>query len=407
MQHDSTDSQSLKDAFAIFNEFSSQLSESYRQLEIRVADLNEELQAARDERIQELTEKERLASRLSLLLDVLPGGVIVLDGEGIIRENNPAAEELLGQPLLGISWSEVIGRAFAPRCDDGHEVSLADGRRVNISTCPLGTEPGQILLITDVTEMRMLQDRLAQQQRLASMGETAASLAHQIRTPLSCAMLYASNLKRSHMEDSQRQQVGKKIFSRLRHLEQLVDNMLVYARSGKNGEEFFTADVLLADLQQVLEAQLQSSHIHYEWKDETAGYRLYGNRQMILSGLINLAVNAIQAMDSHGELRALALADEGGQLELRISDNGPGIAPEAQRKLFDPFYTTRKDGTGLGLAVVQAIARAHRGEVKLVSKIGEGSAFSLHLPIFQSAQQFEATSIASLQDNPKNIQQIA
>ena len=386
MQHKSTDSQSLKDAFAIFNELSSQLSESYGQLETRVADLNEELQAARDERIRELTEKERLASRLSLLLEVLPGGVIVLDGEGIIRENNPAAEALLGQPLLGVPWGDVISRAFSPRCDDGHEVSLVDGRCVNISTCPLGAEPGQILLITDVTEMRMLQDRLTQQQRLASMGETAASLAHQIRTPLSSAMLYASNLKRSQMDDAQRQQVADKIFSRLRHLEQLVDNMLVYARGGKSGEEFFTADVLLADLQQVLEVQLQSNHVRFEWKDETAGQRLYGNRQMILSGLINLAVNALQAMENQGDLKALARIDDTGQLELRITDSGPGIPLEARRKLFDPFYTTRKDGTGLGLAVVQAIARAHKGEVKLTSTPGKGSSFSLHLPISQSTQ---------------------
>ncbi|VAX10604.1 Flagellar sensor histidine kinase FleS [hydrothermal vent metagenome] len=406
MQNNSTDSQSLKDAFATFNEFSSQLTESYRQLETRVADLNDELQATHDDRIRELTEKERLASRLSLLLDVLPGGVIVLDGEGIIRENNPAAEALLGLPLLGTLWSEVISRAFAPRCDDGHEVSLADGRRVNISTCPLGAEPGQILLITDVTEMRMLQDRLTQQQRLASMGETAASLAHQIRTPLSCAMLYASNLKRPRMDDAQRRQVGEKIFSRLRHLEQLVDNMLVYARSGKSGEEFFTADVLLADLQQVLEAQLQSSHTRFNWQDETAGQRLYGNRQMILSGLINLAVNAIQAMEQGGDLKTRASIDDAGQLKLSVVDNGPGIALEAKRKLFDPFYTTRKDGTGLGLAVVQAIARAHKGEVKMYSIPGNGSTFSLHLPIFHSTQS-QPEQPASESDATTNIQQMA
>ncbi len=406
MQNNSTDSQSLKDAFATFNEFSSQLTESYRQLETRVADLNDELQVSHDERIRELTEKERLASRLSLLLDVLPGGVVVLDGEGIIRENNPAAEALLGLPLLETPWSDVIRRAFAPRCDDGHEVSLADGRRVNISTCPLGAEPGQILLITDVTEMRMLQDRLTQQQRLASMGETAASLAHQIRTPLSCAMLYASNLKRPRMDDAQRRQVGEKIFSRLRHLEQLVDNMLVYARSGKSGEEFFTADVLLADLQQVLEAQLQSSHTRFNWQDETGGQRLYGNRQMILSGLINLAVNAIQAMEQGGDLKTRASIDDAGQLKLSVVDNGPGIALEAKRKLFDPFYTTRKDGTGLGLAVVQAIARAHKGEVKMYSIPGNGSTFSLHLPIFHSTQN-QPEQPASESDATTNIQQMA
>ena len=389
MQQDSADSTSLKQAFAVFNRLSGQLTESYRQLEKRVADLNAELQAARDERLRELDEKERLASRLSLLLEVLPGGVIVLDGEGIIRECNPAAEALLGQPLLGVAWSEVIARAFAPRGDDGHEVSLADGRRVNISTCPLGAEPGQILLITDVTEMRRLQDRLTRQQRLAAMGETAASLAHQIRTPLASALLYASNLKRPRMDDGQRRQVAEKIFSRLHHLEQLVDNMLVYARGGKSGEESFTADVLLSELQQLLEAQLHSSRTRFEWKDETGGRRLYANRQMILSGLINLAVNAIQAMGENGELQAEAVIDEDGRLVLRIRDNGPGISREQQERLFDPFYTTRKDGTGLGLAVVQAIARAHKGEVTLESEPGRGSTFSMHLPVFQSLREHE------------------
>ncbi len=404
MQQDSADSTSLKQAFAVFNRLSGQLTESYRQLEKRVADLNAELQAARDERLRELDEKERLASRLSLLLEVLPGGVIVLDGEGIIRECNPAAEALLGQPLLGVAWSEVIARAFAPRGDDGHEVSLADGRRVNISTCPLGAEPGQILLITDVTEMRRLQDRLTRQQRLAAMGETAASLAHQIRTPLASALLYASNLKRPRMDDGQRRQVAEKIFSRLHHLEQLVDNMLVYARGGKSGEESFTADVLLGELQQLLEAQLHSSRTRFEWKDETGGRRLYANRQMILSGLINLAVNAIQAMGEDGELRAEAVTDGDDRLVLRIRDNGPGISREQQERLFDPFYTTRKDGTGLGLAVVQAIARAHKGEVTLESEPGRGSIFSMHLPVFQSLHEHEHPAAVSASARPDTWQ---
>ena len=385
MQFDDTESQSLKNAFAAFNELSGQLTDSYQQLESRVAGLNLELEMARDERIIELTEKERLANRLAQLLKVLPGGVIVLDGEGVIQECNPTAELLLGQPLVGVAWTEVITRAFAPRSDDGHEISLSDGRRVNISTCPLGDEPGQILLITDVTEMRLLQDRLNHQQRLAAMGETAASLAHQIRTPLSSALLYASNLKSRNISDEQRQRSAEKIFSRLRHLEQLVDNMLVYARCGKTGEEFFNADILLADLQQVLDGQLQSSHIRFNWDDETGGKRLYGNRQMLLSGMINLAVNAIQAMGEQGSLRATAKINSHNNVELRISDTGSGISDDMQEKIFDPFYTTRKDGTGLGLAVVQAIVRAHKGDITLESKTEQGTTFKLELPIIHQS----------------------
>ena len=146
--------QELQDAFGAFNQLSAQLSESYQQLEVRVAGLTSALETEQDERIKELTEKERVASRLASLLHALPGGVVVIDGVGNVQEHNPAAELLLGQPLLGLPWSEIINRAFCPRSDDGHDISLVDGRKVNISTCPLGTEPGQILLITEVTEIR-------------------------------------------------------------------------------------------------------------------------------------------------------------------------------------------------------------------------------------------------------------
>ena len=383
------DPSNLEEAFNTFNQLSSQLTESYRVLESRVAGLNEELAAARDERIQELTEKERLANRLELLLKVLPGGVVVLDGQGHIQEHNPTALDMLGEPLLEQSWSEVIQRAFMPRPDDGHDISLVDGRRVNISTCPLGEEPGQILLITDVSEMRQLQDRLSQQQRLAAMGETAASLAHQIRTPLSSALLYASNLKRRHMQDDARIQVGEKIFSRLRHLEQLVNNMLMYARGGTVGEEYFTATDLMHDMRQSLEAQLQSSRTQLEINDETCETRLHGNRQMLLSGLINLTVNAIQAMGSGGVLQCNAAPINAQTIELRIIDNGPGIATELQQQIFSPFYTTRKEGTGLGLAVVQAIIQAHKGSVRLESEPGQGSTFILELPVAVNEHNFE------------------
>ncbi|MFP3831013.1 PAS domain-containing protein, partial [Pseudomonas sp. SIMBA_021] len=77
---------------------------------------------------------ERLANRLQNLLDLLPGGVIVIDGHGLVREANPAACELLGEPLIGELWRQVIARSFAPRKDDGHEISLRDGRRLSIAT---------------------------------------------------------------------------------------------------------------------------------------------------------------------------------------------------------------------------------------------------------------------------------
>lgn len=372
--------QGLEDAFHTFNRLSSQLAESYQILEARVAGLNTELMAARDDRFKELTEKERLANRLESLLNALPAGVVVLDAQGQVQEHNVTAGDLLGKPLLNVSWSDVIQRAFAPRSDDGHEVSLADGRRVSLSTCPLGTEPGQIILLTDVTEMRHLQDRLNQQHRLAAMGETAASLAHQIRTPLSTALLYASNLKRQHLPDEDRVVFGEKIFSRLRHLERLVNNMLLYARGNTVGEETFTLADLLADMEKTIEGQLHITATHFTHHDETAGWSLHGNRQMLLSALVNLAVNAMQAMGSEGKLHFSTRVLDEQRIEIQVSDTGPGMPKAIHQQIFEPFYTTHKEGTGLGLAVVAAVVSAHQGEVRVDSKQGEGCTFTINLP---------------------------
>ncbi len=178
----------LEQAFSLFNQMSTQLNDSYSLLEARVTELKGELAVVSAQRMAELAEKERLANRLQNLLDLLPGGIIVIDSQGIVSEANPAARELLGQPLVGELWRQVIARCFAPREDDGHEISLKDGRRLSISTRSLDAEPGQLVLLNDLTETRLLQDQLARHERLSSLGRMVASLAHQIRTPLSAAL---------------------------------------------------------------------------------------------------------------------------------------------------------------------------------------------------------------------------
>lgn len=396
--------QELQDAFGAFNNLSAQLTESYKQLEVRVAGLTTALETEQDERIKELTEKERVASRLASLLHALPGGVVVIDSEGKVQEHNPAAELLLGQPLLGLPWSSLIQRAFLPRSDDGHDISLVDGRKVNISTCPLGSEPGQILLITDVTEIRYLQDRMGQQQRLAAMGKMAASLAHQIRTPLSSALLYVAKLKRQILSDVERFDLTEKMTSRLRHLEQLIEDMLMYSREGKVGEEFFTSQTLIDELHQGLEAQLEITNTRFIEKNTNKDLIIYGNRQMLLSALSNLAMNAMQAMkessrvdNAHATIEVSIDKDE-SHIFISLKDNGPGISAELEQQIFDPFYTTRTQGTGLGLSVVKAVAKAHGGDVEYESIKNNGCTFKIILPLEnqQGAQGRDNTDLNEL-----------
>ncbi len=135
---------------------------------------------------------ESQVERYKQVLDVMPAGVILLDTQGVVREANPEAHRILEVPLVNERWFSVIQAAFDPREDDGHEVSLRNGRKVRLAISASAT--GQLILITDLTETRLLQSRVSDLQRLSSLGRMVASLAHQVRTPLSSAMLYASNL---------------------------------------------------------------------------------------------------------------------------------------------------------------------------------------------------------------------
>ena len=174
------------------------------------------------------------ASRLEHLLQVMPAGVIVIDGKGVVRQANEQAKALLGEPLEEEVWRSIITRSFKPRADDGHEVSLVDGRRVKLSITPLENEPGQLIVITDLTETRQLQARVSHMQRLSSLGKMVASLAHQIRTPLSAAMLYASNLTRKGLGEEAQNQFANKLTDRLKELEGQVNDMLLLQNQVKS-----------------------------------------------------------------------------------------------------------------------------------------------------------------------------
>jgi two-component system sensor histidine kinase FlrB len=383
--------QELEDAFAVFNQLSAELADSYRSLEQRTERLTEELAEAHSERSRQLAEKERLATRLQNLLDALPAGVVVIDGGGRVQDCNPAARDLLGEPLAGARWHEVIGRAFAPRSDDGHDVSLRDGRRVNISTCPLGAEPGQILLLHDVTENRAMQARLSRHLRLSAMGEVVAKLAHQIRTPLAAALLYVSHLSRPQLDAQERRRLADKILGRLRHLEGMVGDMLAYARGGGSGASEFSVAELFDQVQCTVEPLLAAGGCRMDVVASVADARLRGNREALSGALQNLVANAIQACGRGGRIVLEAVVDA-GRIRLMVHDSGPGIAPELRERIFEPFFTTRNEGTGLGLAVVQAVARAHDGVAWVDAGPSGGSTFALELPVGQGCDGETALS---------------
>lgn len=368
----------LEQTFALFNQMSTQLSASYSMLEARVSELKGQLALVSAQRMQELAEKERLANRLQSLLDLLPGGVIVIDGQGVVREANPVARNLLDRPLVGMLWREVIARNFAPREDDGHEISLKDGRRLSIATRSLHAEPGQLVLLTDLTETRRLQDQLSRHERLSALGRMVASLAHQIRTPLSAALLYASHLTEHVLPVEQQQRFAGRLKERLHELEHQVRDMLIFARGELPLPDRLSPSALFDALRSAAEPHVLGMQVR--WQCDSRIGELLCNRDTLVGTLLNLIENSIQAGGREAHLK-IHLYSRGETLRLCISDNGPGIDSATLARLGEPFFTTKTTGTGLGLAVVKAVARAHQGDVQLRSRPGRGTCAIITLPL--------------------------
>jgi two-component system sensor histidine kinase FlrB len=370
----------LEQAFSAFNRMSVQLESSYRDLENKVSALNEELAAARSERLKQLAEKERLADRLERLLELLPGGVLVLDAEGRVSQTNPMAEALLEQGLSGKYWSDIMAEHFDHRLTEYGEVMLKNGKHVTLSMRPLDAEPGQIVLLMDVSDQHDLKAMLNRQDRLAVMGEMAASLAHQIRTPLTTAVLYASNIQKDNLNTTDRQRMSTKVVERLNHLEQMVNDMLRFTRGSSFVAATINLHTLLEEFRQIIEPQIELTGGSLSLPKSHDAIELQGDHEALLGVFLNLANNALQSCGENTVIKIVSSVIE-GRIVIVFTDNGPGIAADIAEKIFTPFYTTRSEGTGLGLAVAQATLRAHDGEIKYLSQQGRGATFEIGLPL--------------------------
>ncbi len=381
----SVNSQTLKterltDAFQLFNELSKNLSDSYQELQKQVASLSNELADARTERLKTLIEKEKLANRLQQILAALPAAVVVLNGENRVLDCNAVAIDYLGEPLIGQNWEDVIQRSLISVFDSPHERQLRNGKRVSVTQNVLNNESGQIILLSDVSELRTLQDKVSQQKHLSAMGEMVASMAHQVRTPLSTAILYASQMNKISVTDNSRIKFSNKILERLHYLERQVNDMLIFAKEGRLAMEVFSLQKLLARVVENMHDMTENNNIKFDISNNVQVDEMLGNEDALLGAIMNLLNNAVEAQQDKALVTMVLNQIDQTSLQIQIQDNGPGIDSITRQRLFEPFYTTKVRGTGLGLAVVDSVVRAHSGSIQCESTKDTGTLFSLLLP---------------------------
>ena len=249
----SHNAEQLHDAFEVFSHQSGLLEESYRDLQDTVEALTRQLRQEQSARLRELVKKEKLGRRMAELLETLPGAILVLDETGTVRQQNSKASELLNQPLIGCSWASIVSREIAAGGSEDGNIQLRDGRWLTLSRRPLGFESGEVLLLSDITESRRISELRQRNERLTAIGEMTAEFAHQVRTPLASAMLYAGQLDTSNPNQ---ERIANKILTGLNDLKRMVNDMLGFAAGARADQEQVSVRQLFDEVAESIDGQL-------------------------------------------------------------------------------------------------------------------------------------------------------
>jgi signal transduction histidine kinase len=270
-------------------------------------------------------------------------------------------------------------------------VSEATMRILATSGSPLkdasGGAIGTLHIIRDITEMKELEKQGKRVERLSAMGEMAVELAHEIRNPLGSIELFASLLEKELTDGSDPRRWAENIRIGSHSLNNIVSNMLHFANPLTPDFAQVDAHEVIREVVRFADPIMKQRDVHIEESLNARQNMVHGDRELLKQMLLNLILNAMQAMPSKGSL-AISTRDinelPGGAqcpaIELCVEDTGLGIPAENLNRIFDPFFTTNKNGTGLGLSVVHQIVNRHSGFISVRSEVNKGTTFTIVFP---------------------------
>lgn len=398
----------LSQAFDLFTKESERLEKSYADLKNQFIEINLELQATVEELKRKLLELDAITYYLNSILSNISQGIIFINLNGDITTYNEAAQHILQIPsqkilfhpfwdnftddFFGFSMRESLGLQHPMGTTyASFKANASTVKELEVETSFVLHHPqktgqitdgmqGMIVIFKDITEIRRLQSIANRNDRLKELGEMAAMVAHEIRNPLGGIKGFASLLFRDLENHPHLQQMAKYIMDGTENLNKLVTTILNYARPLQMHIELADLLPIMQDLKEFIQAD-DNVRDKIKVDLQTKYNQLFApiDPSLLKSALLNLVVNAIQAMPEGGNL-TLTLDEANGCAIVKIQDTGIGIAPENIPKLYSPFFTTRTDGNGFGLAEVLKIVQAHGATIEVRSEINKGTEFTIKIP---------------------------
>src|SRR5271163_2551294 len=332
----------------------------------------------------------------------MPAGLLVVNSTGIISSANPAAEHVLGIRGLGFRrYSEALDEdseltALVAEClrtgkifrreEVKHSSPGGEARRLGVTISPIRRDEGKIngaiCLLTDLTELAALQQQVQLKENLAALGELSAGIAHEFKNALATISGYAQ-LIRGETSDGEAHDYAQNILDQTRNITHVVTEFLKYARP----LDISTDTVPLQPIVDRVVSEVGEAMPKIRIRSEGPFASVAGDEGLLRQAFLNLARNAAEACAGAANggrvlIRGEAVRqNENGFQRVTIFDNGTGIPADVREKLFRPFFTTKANGTGLGLAVVQKIIVQHGGQVRARNRAEGGAAFIVTLPM--------------------------
>lgn len=400
----------VRTALAAFTTATRRVEDYYHHLEDEVARLRVDLAARNRELERKVADGERMQAMLISTLQSLTCGVLAVARDRIVVAANPAACRLFGRevgtlatrPLRdvfeGVPASDtLIGALFGAgpesaeieweQSENGHRRRTVRLRAVR-AAAPHDRGLAGLILAEDVTELRRLEEQEAVRSRLAGIGELAMQLAHEIRNPLGSMALYASTLAHELQGDPSLGPLAENLVGGVTSIEHVVNNALEYSRPRRMAMSRVDLAAAVRDALRYIEHPRLQKEIALDFdaapaEDGAAEAWIAGDAEQLRQVFLNVGLNAIQAMESGGRLK-VRLAPSGPEAwEVEFIDDGVGI-PEADRqRVFDPLYTTKQKGSGIGLALCHRILTAHQARIEIDSEVGEGTTVRMIFPPFK------------------------
>jgi len=390
----------LTQAFDLFSQETIRLETAYQSLQQKFATVNVELQETNRALNDKVGELDMMTTYLNSIVGNMTQGLLFVDLSGDVTTFNRSAER-----MLGLSYDKVLLKKYWESFGDDFfgfsmQTALATGevpasayvtveganpRELEVSTTFVlhGDESmqGLILLMRDITELRRLQTIASRDDRMKELGAMAASVAHEIRNPLGGIKGFASLLCRDLEEKPEMQQMAQYIVDGATTLDRLVTDVLNYSRPLQMHIEVVDIVENIRGIIDFVRAdQSLGDNISIDFVASKEGLCAPIDQQMFKAVLLNLIVNGAQAMKEGGVLK-IACSEEKGCSIITVADTGVGITAENLEKIFSPFFTTKTEGNGFGLSEVHKIIQAHGGDIDVVSEVGEGTTFTIKLPL--------------------------